>query len=241
MIASLNKFLYVAIIFFTGDSEESTGNWCFKDGVITFQNIYDLYLKHFRNKCLAIVSDCSYSGNWIDDCAKVYDKEKVLACGHHSIEKGLLLNIFASCKADEEATMLAYVKEAIEFRLQDIIFHGNKLLSSGQTTARGNFHMIQCKNVRPNERCEYTNNSDQTWVKAKQFCWARWYFIDREEMLQYVLVREDKVNQFKEKLATAMKDLDLDEYAEIVLRKASINFILHTIHVALHDVISQYS
>ena len=194
------------MLLFTGDSEVSTGNWCFKDGVITFQDIYDLYIKLFRGKRLAIVSDCSYSGNWVEKCAKVYDKYGIQACGHYSKESSSLVNIFTSCKADQEATILAYVSEAMEFRakLNDVIFYGNKTLSSSskQTTIRGHFHMIHCEH-KPGEPCQYTLHSNQTWEK-KLSLWPRLYLVpstdDRGSAA--VLVDEDKVQQFEEQLAT---------------------------------------
>uniref|UniRef100_A0A1X7VFE7 Uncharacterized protein n=1 Tax=Amphimedon queenslandica TaxID=400682 RepID=A0A1X7VFE7_AMPQE len=55
---------------YTGHGEKDTGNWCFKDGVISFNDIFELYINHFKGKPLSITSDCSYSGNWINECGK---------------------------------------------------------------------------------------------------------------------------------------------------------------------------
>ena len=192
----------------------STGNWCFKDGVITFQDIYNLYLKHFRGKRLGITSDCSYSGNWVSECAKVYDEQGILPCGHHSRERGLLINIFTSCQAHQQATILAYVKEGMQLIVKDVIFH-SKTLSSRQTTINGDFQRIYC-NYKPREPCQYTS-TNATWenmmlhqdrvfvVHSKDKGEPTWY---------YVLVDNDKTQQFKDALSS--NAIHLTEYGKIL-------------------------
>jgi len=66
--------LLSAVLWYLGHSEEGTGNWCFKDGTISFQEIFDLYRIHYSGKPLTINSDCCYSGNWVRDCAKTLAK-----------------------------------------------------------------------------------------------------------------------------------------------------------------------
>ena len=51
----------VAVCYF-GPGKRSTGDWCFEDGFITFRDIAELYIKHFRGRVLSIHSDCSYAG-----------------------------------------------------------------------------------------------------------------------------------------------------------------------------------
>ena len=186
----------------------STGNWCFKDGVITFQDIYNLYIKHFSGKRLSIVSDCSYSGNWVRECAKVYDEQGILACGHHSRERGLLIAVSASCKAYQEATILTYVNEAMEVIVKDVKFLSNKTLSSGQATTRGNFTKISCKS-KPDEQCQVTR-SNQTW--ENKLLSHRVYIVRGEDggspAWCYVLVDEDKEQQFKDKAANRINVAD---------------------------------
>ena len=159
-ITHLLIFLHTVALFYTGDSEKGTGNWCFKDGVISFQDIYDLYIEHFKGKRLSIISDCSYSGNWVKECAKVYDDQGILYCGHHSREKGILINVYASCQAYQEATILAYENECMQIVVNDLLLRSKNTLSSGQTTINGPFSMIYCDN-KPEEECKYTR-SNQT-------------------------------------------------------------------------------
>ena len=80
-------FLFIAVLWYTGAAEKGTGNWCFKDGIITFQDVFELYLNHLRGKVVYLVCDCSYSGKWRDECMKKYDEIGVGACGHYSKSK----------------------------------------------------------------------------------------------------------------------------------------------------------
>ena len=181
----------------------STGNWCFKDGVVTFQDIYNLYIKHFSGKRLSIVSDCSYSGNWVRECAKVYDEQGILACGHHSRERGLLIVVSASCKAYQEATILAYVNEAMVVVVKDLTFWFGKTLSSGQTTTRGNFAMIRCES-KPDEQCQLPH-PNVTWESTLFHAQNVHYVRGKDKgtpAWHCVLVDEDKVQQFKDKVAS---------------------------------------
>ena len=153
---------YLAIIWYTGNGEKNTGDWCFKDGVITFQDIFGLYMNCLRGKRLTIDSDCSYSGNWIKDCVKTLDDLGIPSCGHHTREQGILLKIFCSCGANEEAAVLCFITEANEFDETNkyLVTDYDKELSSGQTTNRGNFTDIYC-NKTATETCEV--DSTFTW------------------------------------------------------------------------------
>ena len=153
---------YLAIIWYTGHGEKNTGNWCFKDGVITFQDIFGLYMNHFRGKQLNIDSDCSYSGNWIKDCVKTLDDLGIPSCGHCTREQGILLKMFCSCGTNEESTALCYITEANKFdeTNEGIFTSPNKILSSGQTTKCGDFAKIRCSK-KVSETCEI--DSTYTW------------------------------------------------------------------------------
>ena len=211
------SYIHTVILFYTGDSEKGTGNWCFKDGpgVISFQDIYDLYIEHFKGKRLNIISDCSYSGNWVKECAKVYDDQGILYCGHHSREKGILINVSTSCQAYQEATILAYENEAMEVVVNDLVFTGNKTLSSGQTTLNRPFSMI-CDN-KPEEECKYTR-SNQTWTNLLLRLSRRVHLVRGKDRgrpaWHFVFVDEDKVQQFKDKVATGT--IDVADYGEVL-------------------------
>ena len=206
---------YLAFIWYTGNGETNTGNWCFKDGVITFQDIFGLYMDCFRGKRLIIHSDCSYSGNWIKDCVKTLDDLGIPSCGHHTREQGILLKVFCSCGANEEATALCYITEANEFDETNkyVVTYPNKKLSLGQTTKLGNFIDIRC-NKTATETCEV--NSTFTWearlyrrfvylVRGKDRGFAAWH---------YVLVDEDKLDTFKAKIASG--NINVADYGNIL-------------------------
>ena len=201
---------------YTGHGEKNTGNWCFKDGVITFQDIFGLYMDCFRGKRLKIHSDCSYSGNWIKDCVKTLDDLGIPSCGHHTREQEILLRIWCSCGANEEATALCYITEANEFdetnKLGVTCY--NKKLSSGQTTKLGEFTDIRCSKTTT-EICEI--DSTCTWedciftkhrarlVRGKEDGKPTWY---------YVLVDEDKIEDFNAKLNTGT--IDVADYGTVL-------------------------
>ena len=155
----------------------------------------------FKGKRLTIISDCSYSGSWVKECARVYDSLGILYCGHHSREKGILVKVFASCQSYQQATILTYVKEAMEVVVSDVVFDTTKKLSTGQQGVAGDFTMIRCNN-KPDEQCEY-NCPNQTWTN-KLWLSDLVYLVHGKnrgkEFWHYVLVDEDKVEQFKKKI-----------------------------------------
>ena len=103
----------------------------------------------YKGKKLTINSDCSYSGNWVKDCAKTLDGLSIPSCGHHTKEKKVLFNIWSSCDVNENATALCYVNEAIAFdeTNKTVVTAYHKKLSSGQTTKLGDFRQIRCNKV----------------------------------------------------------------------------------------------
>jgi len=50
-------------IYYTGHGETNTGNWCFKDGTVSLDEILQI-VKQYKLRTLAISSDCCYAGNW---------------------------------------------------------------------------------------------------------------------------------------------------------------------------------
>ena len=151
----------IVIIYYTGHGEKNTGNWCFKDGVITFNDVFNLYKEHFEAKQLTIISDCSYSGNWITECANCLDEMGIPSCGHQARKSNILLSVIASCQSNEEATSLCYSNEAVEY-IEDIKvvkFHCNTKLTQ-QTPVGVDFRLIRCGN-KDIELCEA--DSDCTW------------------------------------------------------------------------------
>ena len=134
---------FTVTIWYTGHGEKDTGNWCFKDGVISFEDVFALYMDHMRGKRITIISDCSYSGNWVKQCAEKLDEIGIPACGHHAREQGILIKIFPSCKANEKATIGCFVKEAVTNDEENLLF-SSKVLASGQKSLHGDFRRLRC-------------------------------------------------------------------------------------------------
>ena len=193
-------YSYLVIIFYTGNGEKDTGNWCFKDGVITFLEIYGIYMAQFQGKRLTINSDCSYSGNWIKDCVKQLDSIRIPSCGHHTRSLNILLNVWSSCDIDQEATALCYVTEAIKYneRKKVVVTDFNAVLSSGQKTRLGDFRQLNCCNAAY-QKCGLDSISTITWEDR---------MFHKPELVQlvkkwyYVLVDEDKLEAFKAEAGT---------------------------------------
>lgn len=118
-------------------------------------------MDNFKGKSLTIISDCSYSGKWINECAKKLDEVGIPSCGHHTRKKGMLLKIVASCGSTEEATVLSYIKEGVYYDEEDkgVIYCPGKPLASGQTPMCVDFRDICCSNH--SESCEV--DSSCTW------------------------------------------------------------------------------
>ena len=202
-------------MWYTGHGERGTGNWCFKDGVITFENIFGLYMDHFRGKRLTIISDCSYSGKWVRDCAKKLDEIGIPSCGHHMREQKILLKVFAACEEHQEATISVFVK-AVEVKDGRCLYPGNgQQLDSGQKSRIGDFRSIRC-HKKSSEPCEI-RPSHTTW--ENRLFKGRFVYLVRgkdrgKPAWHYVLVDEDKVEDFKTKVATG--NIDVADYGKVL-------------------------
>ena len=151
-------------------------------------------------------------------CEKVYDDQGILYCGHHSREKDILVSVFTSCQAYQEATLLAYENECMHIVVNDLLFRGDETLSSGQTTINASFTAIYCNN-KPEEECKYTR-SNETWtnILPKYYEFSRVYIVRGKDRgrptWHFVFVDEDKVQQYKDKVATGI--IDVSDYGEVL-------------------------
>ena len=209
---------YLAVIWYTGHGEKNTGNWCFKDGIITFQDIFGLYMDRFVGKRLVLHCDCSYSGNWIKDCVKKLDALGIPSCGHHTRKQGILLGLCSSCGADENATALCYITEShkISDKLKNsMVTFYNKRLSSGQTTKWIGFGRIRCSRQPATETCEI--DSTCTWedriLKSHLVYLVRSKDRGRNTWC-YVLVDEDKEEVYKTKIRSGR--IDVSNYGTVL-------------------------
>ena len=88
-------------LHYIGDGRQTTGDWCFHDGFITFADIAALYLELLRGRVLTIISDCSHSGGWVRECLRFLDGQGVKPCGHSMIDKKILLKLYTSCRSHQ--------------------------------------------------------------------------------------------------------------------------------------------
>ena len=207
-------FFFIACLWYIGHSEKNTGNWCLKDGVITFDDIFALYMDYFKGKRLTVVCDCSYSGQWVLDSVKKMDKIGIPSCGHHAREQGILLKVFASCQANEEASILLFL-EAVTVNDKKLLLPGNNKLESGQTPLYGDFRSIRCRK-KANEPCEIGSSS--TWNNRIAIGMKNIYIVRGEDQgkpaWHYVLVDEEKVDSFKAQIATG--SIDVAKFGRVI-------------------------
>ena len=91
------------IIHYIGPGRRGTGDWCFKDGFITFDDMLSLHATYLCNKGkpLGVHSDCSYSGRWVELASEYMDKQKIQPCAHSAKAANSLLQVLSSSLASE--------------------------------------------------------------------------------------------------------------------------------------------
>ena len=175
------------VIKYLGHSEKDTGNWCFKDGTISFQEIFNLYRKHSTNKLLSILSDCSYSGQWVRECAKTLDSLSIPPCGHRARENGALIKVIASCQSDQEATEPCYSIDGIMVENDGSIIHTAQQLTQQRSTWFDSTRLVCCRG--PDSPCPKSTFQHLKWedgvnktasvrrIKREERGRDMWYYI----------------------------------------------------------------
>jgi hypothetical protein len=117
--------------------------------------------------------------------------------------------VFASCEVNRKATALTYINEgAIYNPADDKVVHNPKKMSSGQKSQIASFTNIYCSK-RPNEICEvHTKCSweDRIYPKADRVLTVRGR-TKKSPVWHCVLVDQDKIETFKNKVATGTVDV----------------------------------
>ena len=147
-----------------GDSEKDTGNWCFKDGTISLQEIFNIYRRHPSVKCLSIHTDCSYSGQWVRECAKTLDSLHIPPCGHRARKNGAMVKVFASCQHNEEAAEPCYSVEAITVSDDGSVAIGSHQLTQQTPIWFDSTRLVCCRG--PDSPCPKTTFQHLTWENA---------------------------------------------------------------------------
>ena len=210
MLSTCNFFSDVPVVRYLGNSEKGTGNWCFKDGTISFQEIFNIYRRHPSVKCLDIHTDCSYSGQWVRECAKTLDSLHIPPCGHRARENGVMVRVFASCQHNEEAAEPCYSVEA--FKVEDdgsvtIDFHQ---LTQQKPTCFDSVKLVCCR--APDSPCPKTTFQHLTWENA----------VDRSTSLQLVMRRERHRDMWYYLLLHRAGDAYLEEFQSQCRRNPSL-------------------
>ena len=168
----------IAELYYLGNSEKGTGNWCFKDGTISFQEIFNIYRRHPSVKCLDIATDCSYSGQWVKECAKTLDSLHIPPCGHRAREKGVMVRVFASCQHNEEAAEPCYSVEAFTVRDDRLVTVDSHQVTQQTPTYFDSTRLVCCRG--PDSPCPKTTFQYLTWENA----------VDKSRYLHLVTRRE---------------------------------------------------
>ena len=189
-----------AVIHYYGNGRRNTGDWCFRDGYITFRDIASLYMKHCRGRVLVLVPDCHSSGHWVGECAKFLDEQGVRPCGHLATERGILLKVCAACKTGQDAAELCYTTQAMELRDDGFVYHWTgKELSDQQETLGVDFTRMRCGKGK-GEECSIASNS--TWSTASEVISERIFIVRGTEKgrpaWHYILLDDDaeKIRDF---------------------------------------------
>ena len=160
---------HAVVIHYFGNGRKNTGDWCFKDGFITFKDIAELYLRvtSFRGRVLTISTDCSHSGHWVKACMEFLDEQGVRPCGHSAADKGIFLKIIASCKPHEIAASPCYSVRTIDNDKNsgNIIHNVIRELRSTQHPCGYDFTQIRCTHALE-EPCALP--PDYTWQRMDQ-------------------------------------------------------------------------
>ena len=72
------------MLYYTGHGEIGTGNWCFSDGTVSIEEIFDMVP---AGCCYPMIfSDACYSGHWANFCLRegIFDFHCLAACPEYS-------------------------------------------------------------------------------------------------------------------------------------------------------------
>ncbi len=111
-MTALVIIIFIVTVHYAGPGRKHTGDWCFKDGFITFKDISNIYMEHFQGKTLVINSDCPYSGQWVEVCKRFLQDNHVQPCGHSAMSKKIQIKVFCSCQPHEIGSTLLYSARA---------------------------------------------------------------------------------------------------------------------------------
>lgn len=213
---------YTVVIYYAGHGRKNMGDWCFKDGYITFGDIIELYNTHFKKRVLAIVTDCSHSGNWVKQCSQYLEEQGVRPCGHSARDKGILLKVYASSRSWEIAATPCFSVLAVytDKNKGHMTYFINKQLREEQKAHGVDFAAVACE-----------KNIDEPCVLSPKYTWHMKSEADRIFLVKgddrgrpawyYVLIEDDdeKMRLFTEKIQKTNdveRSIDLTNYGQVL-------------------------
>ena len=115
-------------------------------------------------KGLDIATDCSYSGQWVKECAKTLDSLHIPPCGHRARENGAMVTLFASCRHNEQAAEPCYSVEALTVEDDGLVSIGSLQLTQQKSTHFDSTKLVCCRG--PDSPCPKTTFQHLTWENA---------------------------------------------------------------------------
>ena len=208
-----------ASLVYLGHSEEGTGNWCFKDGTISFQEIFDLYRRHHPGKLLTIMPDCCYSGNWVRECAKTLDSLGIPPCGHRAREQGILIKVLASCQPDQKAAEPCYSVEGVTVCEDGTLrFNLWKEASETQKVCGTDFTKLVCCRGPDESCCSEEGLKNWTWQDGVNLGLVNYVNIvrgtDQGRPAWHFVLLSSKSEAYQEQFSEQVKSgsIDVDEW-----------------------------
>ncbi len=189
-----------------------TGNWCFKDGVVTFDQIFRLYQQHFRGKVLTLVCDCCYAGQWVHRFVETLEMLGIGACGHKATEAGYLMKVFTSCLPDQTAYDTYYTTKSVRidptnslmtFYLSSLQVKPTQSLQTpngidGTTTRCFGEPEEPCRFDRIPERVQWTWRDllGDRRARLQKRLFRTWDTKEGKPYWQFILICDDKFEEF---------------------------------------------
>ena len=216
-----NTIFPAVFLVYLGHSEEGTGNWCFKDGTISFQEIFALYRKHCHGKLMSIMTDCCYSGQWTIDCAKTLDSLGIPPCGHRAREQGILVIVFASCQPDQKAAEPCYSVEGVTMNDDGTVTVWSKQLAQ-QTPTWCDATKLTCYRGPDESCCSDEALKNWTWQEALEGrLWNSVQIVrlsDQGRPTWHYLLLSDKSEEYKKRFVERVKSgsINLTEWGYVI-------------------------
>ena len=213
--------IVAAVLVYLGHSEEGTGNWCFKDGTISFNEIFALYRKHCPGKLMSIITDCCYSGQWTIDCAKTLDSLGIPPCGHRAREQGILVKVLASCQPDPRAAEPCYSVEGVTVKDDGTVGIHTKQLAQQTSTACNATRLTCCRG--PDESC-CSDEALKNWTWQEALHRRLWNSVqtvrlsDQGRPTWHYLLLSDKSEEYKKRFSERVKSgsINLTEWGYVI-------------------------